>query len=180
MKTKQRLNKAEIEEQLDEAWHETLKSCGMESNLAEVKKYLKEQSISPDSQLTRGFTLGMGLGLGNLGKVLARKVKTKEELEKKLAQIREVKEKLPTVIRKVLKDFTRALPRRGGPGARPKLDPREASQMCDQISLFVRQKCSVKEALQRTSEASPSLIGKKVSPRTLQKAWDRRDEFTTQ
>jgi len=52
--------------------------------------------------------------------------------------------------------------------------------MCDHIALLIRQKHTLKLALQKVSELSPSILhGKKASPRKLQKAWDRRDEFGT-
>jgi hypothetical protein len=71
------------------------------------------------------------------------------------------------------------LPRKGGPGRQPKLSAAEASRACDHIATFIRQKNSLKAALQKTSNASLSLFGKKVSARTLQKAWDNRDTLIT-
>lgn len=181
MEKKVRLTKAKIETQLDEAWREVLKESGLISSFADIKRGLRELNLSPELDLGSGFTLGMSLGLVNAGKILARKVKTEVELEKALREIKEAGEKMPTAMRKAFKEVARSLPRRGGPGRRPKLSPKEASLMCDQIALFIRQKYGLKEALRKAADLSPSILsGKKVSPRTLQKAWDMRGELTSE
>jgi len=181
MEKKARLTKAEIARRLDEAWREVLKETGLPSSPAEMRKVLKEVNVSPELPLARGLTLGIALGLGGLGKTLARKVKTEEQLEKALQETKEVGEKMPTAIRRAIKEVASSLPRRGGPGRRPKLSPKEASVMCDQIALFIRQKYGLKEALKKAADLSPSILGgKKVSARTLQKAWGRRAEFTSE
>ena len=84
---------------------------------------------------------------------------------------------MPTAIRKAFKEVGHALPRRGGPGRQAKLNAKQAAQVCDQIALFVRQGQTLKEALQKVAELTPTLLGKKVGARTLQKAWDKRREY---
>jgi len=181
MEKKPRLTKAEIETRLDEEWREVLKASGLISSFADIKRGLRELDLSPEIDLGSGFTLGMSLGLVNAGKILARKVKTEVELEEALQKIKEAGEKMPTAVRKAMKEVARSLPRRGGPGRRPKLSPKEASVMCDQIALFIRQKYGLKEALKKAADLSPSILGgKKVSARTLQKAWGRRGEYTSE
>ena len=73
-----------------------------------------------------------------------------------------------------MREIASTLPRRGGPGRQRKLNAAEAKQMVDQVLLFIGQGNNVKQALQRTSALAPQLLGKKVSPRTLQKEWDKR------
>ena len=73
-----------------------------------------------------------------------------------------------------------ALPRRGGPGRQRKLTPTEAARACDHIGTFMRQGSSVTVALRKAAEASETLIGKKVSARTLQKAWKDRGTLPSQ
>jgi hypothetical protein len=174
-----RLTKTEVERTLDEAWRNVLKDIGLVAAPNEIKKYLRELKLSPETPVMRGLTLGMSLGLGSFGKTLARKVRTREQLAQALANIKEASEKMPTAMRKAFKEMTHALPRRGGPGRQAKLNPRETAQMCDQIGMSIRQGATLKQALQRVSEMTPTLLGKKVGARTLQKAWNKRREHTS-
>jgi type II secretory pathway component PulF len=116
--------------------------------------------------------------LQNFGRTfaLAAKIEDEEQLRAAIKRIKEGREKLPTILRKAMKQVTAVLPRRGGPGRQPKLKPNEASQMCDQIAMFIRQNNNLKQALQKVSQLTPQLLGKKVSPRTLQKAWNKRGQ----
>jgi hypothetical protein len=181
MKKPQRLSRAEIEREVEQAWQQMLENNGsFEWNPTSVEKTLKQTNVPRETRVVQGLTMGAALGLGGMGKNLASHIKTREQLEEILREIRKCGEMMPTILRKATKQMIGTLPRRGGPGRRPKLDRKEASQMCDQIALFIRQKYSLKQALQKVSELSPSILsGKKVSPRTLQKAWGRRDEFGT-
>ncbi len=176
----ERVTRREAERILDDAWCAQLKELGFLANPAEVNKRLKEMALSPHTIVGRGLTVGMSVGLGGVGKTFARKVKTRGDLEKVLTQIKAAGEKMPTATRKALKEFTRALPRRGGPGRRRKLNAGEAAQVCDQIGMFIRQGDSLKPALQKVSDMAPTLLGKKVGTRTLQKAWDKRSESSSE
>jgi hypothetical protein len=80
--------------------------------------------------------------------------------------------------RKAFKMMAATLPRAGGPGRQPKLNPQEASKVCDQIGMFIRQGYKLKEALLKTADLCPTMLGKKVGSRTLQKAWDSRKKHT--
>jgi hypothetical protein len=176
-KTRPKLNRREVEEKLEQAWCEQLKENGLLLSPAEVRKILKQVHILENAPVGWGLTIGMSLGLGGAGKALAPRVKTEAQLQSALASIREAGENMPTVIRKVTKELGRALPRRGGPGRKHKLNATQAAQVCDQIALFMRQGDSLKEALPKVAELTPSLFGKKVGARTLQKAWDRRRDY---
>jgi type II secretory pathway component PulF len=117
--------------------------------------------------------------LRDFGKSLARKIKNEQQLTKALQDIKQVGYDMPTMIRKATKLLVSKLPRRGGPGRQPKLSPPEAAQVCDQIAVFIRQNHNLKQALQKVAELTPTLLGKKVGARTLQKAWDKRGELST-
>jgi hypothetical protein len=178
MKKPPKMNRAEIVRRVDEEWSQMLERSGLGWSRVAAKKMLRAMDLPPETIVAYGVTWGAALGLSSLGDEIAHEVKSQEQLEEVLQGMRERGEEMPTLFRKAVKDVVRALPRRGGPGRQPKLSPKEASLMCDQISLFIRQKMKLKQALQKASELSPSLLGgKKVSPRTLQKAWDSRDKF---
>jgi|HubBroStandDraft_6_1064221.scaffolds.fasta_scaffold257464_1 hypothetical protein len=104
------------------------------------------------------------------------RIRTEDELAAAFQRMEEVREQMPTATRKALKEFSKMLPRRGGPGRQPKLNRSEASKACDHIAMFMRHGNTLKEALVRMAESSPTLVGKKVGARTLQKAWDNRDK----
>jgi len=180
VKKRQQFNRRDAAEKLEQAWRDVLSENGLIPSQAEVRKALTEVHLSPKAPIGRGLTIGMSLGLGGLGKAIARKVKTEAQLQNALACIREAGEKMPTAIRKATKELGHALPRRGGPGRQPKLNAMQAAQVCDQIALFVRQGHTLKDALEKVAGLTPTLLGKKVGARTLQKAWDRRREYRSE
>jgi hypothetical protein len=178
MKKTKRIAQETIQKTLDKEWQAAIKSCfGMTHReaLALVKPYGKNAETP-----VRGLTLGMVWALGGYGKFLAKKhrIKTQEDLHKAVQQMREARNAIPAATRKAFKMIASKLPRAGGPGRHSKLNPQEASKACDHISTFIRQKHTLKQALQMVSEMSPTLLGKKVGARTLQKAWDIRDKLT--
>ena len=172
-----RLTRIEITRRIDQAWREMQEAIGFIP--AEASKSLKDLNLSPELHLWQGLTLGMFVGQGSLGKGLAQQIKTREQLEEVMQQIKRIGDVLPTAFRKGMKEIARKLPRRGGPGRQPKLSAKESSKACDHIAMFIRQKHTLKQALQMMSESSLSILGKKVGARTLQKAWDNRDKFTS-
>ena len=179
-KNRKRFNQRLAEKKLEQAWRDVLSENGLIPSPAEVRKVLKEVHLSQKAPIGRGLTIGMSLGLGGIGKALARKVKTDAQFQNALAHIREAGEKMPTAIRKATKELGRTLPRRGGPGRQPKLNVMQAAQACDQIAVFLRQGHALKDALQKVAELTPALFGKKVGARTLQKAWDKRREYRSE
>ena len=131
-----------------------------------------------DSDSTKGAIATVRLMFGRRGRVALKKdaanIKTEAELEKRIAEIHNASYELPSGVRKVLKGFAAQLPRRGGPGRTPKLNAAEEQKACDQIALAIRRGAGVKQALKETAEKIAALLGKRVSARTLQKAWNRR------
>jgi hypothetical protein len=108
------------------------------------------------------------------------KIRTQDDLTSAIQRMEEVSEKMPSATRKALKELSKMLPRRGGPGRQPKLNRSEASKACDHISTFIRQGQPLKHALVMLAEKSSPLLGKKVGARTLQKFWDNRVKLTSE
>jgi len=131
--------------------------------------------------LAHNLQAGLAVALGNIGEHYIRKGKIKNErqLARAIEELKEAKERMPSAVRKAMKTLAGMLPRRGGPGRQPKLNPKEAGKACDQIALFIRQRHTLKEALSMLAELSPSLLGTKVGARTLQKAWNARGQSDT-
>ena len=175
------LTPAAIAKRVDDTWQEVLQENKLVWSKADISKMLLHIDVPPETAIARGMTIGAAIGLTSAGKRIAGHIKSEEQLLRVLQEMRSSGSKIPSILRKASKEMLKALPRRGGPGRQPKLSPREASLMCDQIALFIRQKNSLKKSLQRASELSPSILkGKKVGSRTLQKAWDKRDEHGPQ
>ena len=175
-----RFNRREAEKKLEQAWGDVLKENGLIPSNADVRKTLKEVHLAQNAPIGRGLTIGMSLGLGGIGKAMGKRVKTEAQLQNALALIRDAGEKMPAAIRKATKELGHALPRRGGPGRQPKLNPTQAAQVCDQIALFLRQGNTLKDALPKVAALTPSLFGKKVGARTIQKAWDKRRDYRSE
>lgn len=169
-------SRAEVQQQLNQEWIAMLEESRVNPSPDALAKLAKTKGLRPELLVAGGLTITVGMLLQNFGKTFASaaKIENDEQLHAAIRAIKEVRNQLPTVIRKAMKQITATLPRRGGPGRQPKLKPNEASQMCDQIATFIRQNNNLKQALQKVSQLTPQLLGKKVSPRTLQKAWNKR------
>ena len=50
-----RLTKTEVERTLDEAWRNVLKDIGLVAAPNEIKKYLRELKLSPETPVMRGL-----------------------------------------------------------------------------------------------------------------------------
>jgi len=179
LKKPKKLTEAEVARRLDETFHKILEENGLLLwSPDELKEMLKSVHISPNTKLARGLSIGAMIGLSSAGKKVAPLIKTEEQLDRALQAMRQQGDKIPTMMRKAAKEMTLMLPRRGGPGRQPKLTAEEKSLMCDLIASFIRQKMKLKPALAKASEQAPGMLGgKKVSARTLQKAWDERDKI---
>lgn len=142
-----------------------------------LAKLAKTKGLSPELYVQGGMTITVGTFLQDFGRTFASaaSIQNEKQMQAALTAIKEVGYQLPPILRKAMKQVASSLPRRGGPGRQPKLNPREAVLVCDQIATFIRRKNTLKQALQKVSESAPQLLGKKVSPRTLQKAWDKRE-----
>ena len=181
MKT-QRLTRADIERRLTQAYDEMLEKNNLSPFAKEAKRLLagiKTTENLGQVLIVGGMSITTRMLIENYGRALARatKIRTEDELQQVIQLIKEKGETLPTVIREATKVFKQTLPRRGGPGRRPILSAKETVQVCDHIAMFIRQKWTLKQALAKVAEISPTLLGKKVGQRTLQKAWDNRDSF---
>jgi hypothetical protein len=180
MKKTRKLTQKEIHRTLDREWEDTIKSCfGVTPDEARKKFGLYDSNTETP---IRGLKLATVFALGGYGKHLAKKykIRTQQDLQKAVEKMRNVRQKMPSATRKAFKIIASTLPRAGGPGRQPKLNRQEASKVCDQIGVFIRQGCHLKEALLKTADLCPTMLGKKVGPRTLQKAWDRRKKTTSE
>jgi hypothetical protein len=188
--TTKRLSQAEVKRRLIQAFETTLSSgSGLSErearHLFEGMFDTRGEAIDLDDEreLAQRLRAIVRLTLGTIVRFEIRKalahIKTEAELSKAIEEVRKMSEGLPSLMRKALKAYSQMLPRAGGPGRRPKLSEAEASRACDHIAIFIRQKMTLKQALQKMADSSPSLLGKKVSPRTLQKAWNQRDTLAS-
>jgi hypothetical protein len=172
------ITKKEIEERINEAVQQLYERLGFKFDPSEVSEFLAANAgLPPEKAMPKTMEFGLALGFGSFTDKFKTGIKTREDLEKVLQTIGEVREQAPTLVRSVYTQAIKNLPRRGGPGRIPKLDARESVVVCNQILQFIGRKYTVKQALAKTSEMCPTLLGKAVSQRTLQKAWDKRDEF---
>ena len=180
MKITKKLSQREISKTLDREWEDTIRVC-FGVTPSEARKIFSLYDSDTETPV-RGVTLGMVFAFGGYGKHLVKKykIRTQQDLQKAVEQIRNVRHKMPSATRKAFKIIASKLPRAGGPGRQPKLNRQEASKVCDQIGVFIRQGCQLKEALLQTADLCPTMLGKKVGSRTLQKAWDRRKKPTSE
>jgi hypothetical protein len=181
-----RLTQAYVLRRLDETWDEVLTSCfGLTQTAAQgqLRQLLRSSDDGSDNH-GQLFKAALDLALGKEGRDAFRKqaqqIQTEADLARAIARIRETADVIPSVTRKATKMLVSALPRRGGPGRRRKLTATEAARACDHIGTFMRQGGSLTVALRKAAEASETLIGKKVSARTLQKAWKDRGTLPSQ
>jgi hypothetical protein len=177
-KTK-KFSRAEIARQLNSEWNAMIKETGLIPDPDELKRLAKSKDARLELFVAEGVKITLGTILQNGGKTLASvaKIETEEQLQDFILYLKGHREELPTVMRKAMKLITAALPRRGGPGRQPKLNLRETSQICDRIASVMRQGHTLKQALDKVSQLTRQLLGKDVSPRTLQKAWNDRGKY---
>jgi hypothetical protein len=179
MKEPQKVSEAVIKQTIDDTFRQVLE----ENSLAlwtpnAMLDLLRRMDLSPDEKVVQGMTIAQTLGIDSPGEYMTKVIKTQEQLDAAVEALRGEGRKIPTFLRKAYKQAGQSLPRRGGPGRSALLTPQEAAIMCDQVSLFYREKNSLKKSLQMAAELSPKLLGgKKVGPRTLHKHWIKRDEY---
>ncbi len=184
-KTK-RLTQVYVLKRLDDTWDEVLTSCfGLTQSEAQGQLRQSFKS-SDDGSDDHGpiFLAALDLALGKEGRDAfrkqARKIRTEADLAQAIARIRETADVIPSATRKAMAMLVKVLPRKGGPGRQSKLTATEAARACDHIGTFMRQGSSVTLALKKAADASETLIGKRVSARTLQKAWKNRGTLPSQ
>jgi hypothetical protein len=176
---KKQLSRAEVERILNREWTAILEESKLNPAPDALRKLSKRKGLSPEIYVSEGMTITLGVQLQDFGRKFASasaaNIKDEVELQAVIQRMRLVRNGLPTEIRKAMKLVAGSLPRRGGPGRQPKMQPQEANQMCDQIATFLRHRHTIKQALKKSSDLTPQLLGKRVSPRTLQKAWNNRE-----
>jgi hypothetical protein len=175
-----KFSQAEVARQLDNEFIAMRQKIGFNPSPEELTKLANAEGAGSVLFVAGGVSITFRNLLQGYGKTLAStvKIKNEEELRDLIRTFRKEQEEMSTVIRKAMKLAQTSLPRRGGPGRQPKLTSSQASQMCDQIALCMRQGGNLKQALQKVSQLAPQLLlGKKVSPRTLQKAWNQRGQI---
>lgn len=173
------LTRAYVIRELTKAWEDVLwTTFGLSEADARlnVRAALGSGGHGDDSNRLLTATLRLLIGRDGVKALhaAAKDIKTEEQLAEQLTRLGEGAEQFPTQIRKAMKELAAFLPRRGGPGRQPKLDAALARKACDQIATLIRHGDSVKGALHKVSAASPTLLGKRVGARTLQKHWLQR------
>ena len=168
-----------VAQKIDETFQAILADNGLALwSSSELLALLNRADLPPETRVANGMTLAMTLGIESPGKHLAKQIKTQEQLEKVLLTMRQAGNKMPSILRKGLKQAGRSLPRKGGPGRQRSLTDQEAATLCDQVARFHRMKYPIKAALKMAADLCPKLFnGKTVGVRTLQTYWVNRDKL---
>jgi hypothetical protein len=103
---------------------------------------------------------------------------TEEELEAVLRQIKASAPEMASAFRKELKGMQTRLPRHGGPGRGGILNITEKREACEQVgSLYkmgkIKKWSDIYESVAETFRAK----GKKISGRTIKRAWENREDL---
>src|SRR5271169_6763009 len=101
---------------------------------------------------------------------------SEQELQVVLAQIKAAAPEMASALRRGLKDLQTQLPRQGGPGREEILSATEKREACEQIgSLHKMGKVKRWPDIFETVAVAFGAKGKKVSARTIKRAWERRE-----
>lgn len=174
------LSKEEIQSRIGVAVNKLFARLGFEPNSAHLEILFHANAALPSAnQLPKAVELAVRWAVGSATAEQVKEIKTREELDTILKTIGEATEVAPTEARTALKEIQRKFQRRGGPGAKPKLNDEDCVIVCKQILKFTTiDKFPLKKALVETSKLCPILIGKKVGARTLEdKAWKKKNEY---
>jgi hypothetical protein len=104
---------------------------------------------------------------------------TEEEVQRVIAEMKASLPQMAAALRRGLKETQKKLPRLGGPGRKGTLSPREKLRACEQVSSLHKkgQLTKMSEIFEAVAEHFRSR-GKKVSARTIKRAWeDRRNVY---
>jgi hypothetical protein len=175
-----RPSEEEIQSRIGVAVRKLFARLGFEPNSSHLEILSHAKAVLPPAdQLPKAVEMAVRCAVGLATSEQVKQIKTREELDTILRTIGEATEVAPTKARTALKEFQRQLPRRGGPGAKPKLNDEDCVIVCKQILKFrTIDKFPLKKALVETSKMCPILIGKKVGARTLEeKAWRNKDRY---
>jgi hypothetical protein len=153
---------------------------GFEPTSADLEVLSQTNAVLPPAdQMPKAVELAVRWAVGAATTQQIEQIKTREDLDKILMTIGKATEVAPTEARTALKEFQRNFQRRGGPGAKPKLNDQDCVIVCKQILKFkMVDNFPLKKALIETSKMCPILIGKEVGARTLEdKAWRHKDKY---
>jgi hypothetical protein len=104
---------------------------------------------------------------------------TEEEVQTVIANIKANLPQMASALRRGLKDIQKKLPRHGGPGRKGALSPSEKLEACEQVSSLhkIGRLTKLSEIFEVVGGQFRSK-GKKVSARTIKRAWeDRRNVY---
>jgi hypothetical protein len=151
---------------------------GVDPELLDTKiSFGSTSRLSPEREHELAKAMAFQMGFLQSIEALLPTIRTQEELDRFVEGLEATVEPAPTIVRNTMDKIRSKVPRRGGTGREPKLDYREATMVCREILKLVGKKYTAKEAIAEVSRMCPELLGKAVGTRTLQKAWDKRDEF---
>jgi hypothetical protein len=177
MKSK-KLTKEEVKKRVRETLAEVLASLfGMSEKVAteKLRSHFKE-TLDESSLLQAIFVHSLNKSMESAIKRSKGKRCTEEELEVVLSQIRASAPALASALRKSLKETQRQLPRHGGPGRDQILTATDKLEACDQISSLlklgkIKRMPGIFEEVAKTITATKN---KRVSARTVKRAWEKR------
>jgi len=135
--------------------------------------------MSPEREHELAKAKGLQLAFQSIEEFLPN-IRTRNDLDEIVQAFSKSIEQAPTIARTTIDQIKAQIPRRGGPGRIPKLDPRESTVVCEEILKLVGRKYKVKDACVEVSKMCPDLLQKTVGPRTLQNIWLKRDQFLSE
>src|ERR1700720_213188 len=94
MTKQQKLTKKEIAKRVDAAYRDLLEETGFKFDPDEMNRVLKASNVSPHKRVAKGISWGMALGVLSWGETASREIKTEEQLNKVLIDIRQAAERL--------------------------------------------------------------------------------------
>jgi|ERR1700733_9940744 hypothetical protein len=152
---------------------------GVEPSLLDAKiSFGISGELSPEREHELAKAKGLQMAFQSFEEMLP-KIRTRKDLDDMVQACGDVIEQAPTIARTTIDQIKAQIPRRGGPGRVPKLDPQESTVVCRQILKLIGRKVSSKDAIAEVSRMCPDLLQKTVSPRTLEKIWAKRDQYLT-
>lgn len=177
MKTKM-LTPQEVKERVTKTISEVVSKLFNSSNELTTKKLRSSLSklMQDEQSLLKATLVHEMKGLVKSGVKGKGRPCTEEELEVVLTQIRALAPEMASAFRRELKNLQRGLPRRGGPGRDEILNIAEKREVCEQVGSLhkmgqIKKMSDVFETVADTFRKR----GKKISARTVQRAWQKRE-----
>lgn len=162
---------------INAALRKVTEQLGIDPDLVGAKiSFGLNSELSPELQHELAKAMGLQMAFQTLETVLPN-IRTKDELDQMVQNISAGAEQTSTIAREQLDLIREKLPRRGGPGRKPKLNNQQAKILCEEVLKLVGKKYTVGDALQGISDNSLALVGVHVGKRTLQTMWGKRKEY---